>query len=304
MKGLEFEIVHFDLEGKGAEHAEKALHNVYHRGQAKIWNGKEVLDDLIKKHGIPTIDPIKKAALIRVLSLILWGELAAWKTSAALAEELEDLGAKLAATSQAHDEARHFYVMLDYLKLVLEHEPPAGLLLSNSAERGLNEVINAKTTARKLLGMQLMVEPVAITIFQKLIELNIEPILTDLLSYYIADEARHITLGVRFLPFLINGMNRFQVGRLIAWQCKMVKYEIDGLRDLRSSLHILGIDPMKLLYAASERQKSAASDMIQQLNIKFPVVDTMDSMIDAYVRVSWNRESYFSVAKALIGSRN
>jgi hypothetical protein len=54
----------------------------------------------------------------------MWGELAAWKISAQLADELEPLEAKLAATSQVHDEARHFYVMHDYLDALGEKAEP------------------------------------------------------------------------------------------------------------------------------------------------------------------------------------
>ena len=49
--------------------------------------------------------------------MLMWGELAAWRISAQLADRLEPLEMKMAATSQAHDEARHFYVMHDYLEL-------------------------------------------------------------------------------------------------------------------------------------------------------------------------------------------
>src|SRR5436305_10160736 len=57
----------------------------------------------------------QRGPLARVFSIILWGELAAWVISADLAERLDDVEAKMAATSQAFDEARHFNTMRDYL---------------------------------------------------------------------------------------------------------------------------------------------------------------------------------------------
>ena len=65
--------------------------------------------------------------------------------------------AKLAATSQTHDEARHFYVMADYLKTlgVIPRE------LGPRTTRILNGTLQAPTLAQRLIGMQLMIEPMA-----------------------------------------------------------------------------------------------------------------------------------------------
>src|SRR6202022_208501 len=84
------------------------------------WDGRDVLAQLIAKHGKPTLPPEKRRALSRVFSIILWGELAAWEISAQLAAKRGPLEAKLAAASQVHDEARHFYVMHDYLEALGE----------------------------------------------------------------------------------------------------------------------------------------------------------------------------------------
>src|SRR5690606_37158720 len=102
------------------EHAEEArrlakCERIYHRGQEMAWDGREILPMLIAKHGGIVVDETKKEALKRVFAIIMWGELAAWKISAQLADTIVPLEAKMAATSQAFDEARHFYVMHDYL---------------------------------------------------------------------------------------------------------------------------------------------------------------------------------------------
>src|SRR5438309_1889267 len=99
------------------------LERLYHVGHKQSWDGKQVLGDLIKKHGGIKLDPIRRHALAEIFSTILWGELAAWSISADLALKLEDTEAKMAATSQAFDEARHFYTMRDYL-LALGGEVP------------------------------------------------------------------------------------------------------------------------------------------------------------------------------------
>ena len=100
------------------------LERLYHVGQKNNWDGHAVLRDLLAKHGgVKKLPPETKAAIARVFSIILWGELAAWNVSADIAEALEDTEAKMAASGQVFDEARHFYTMRDYL-LELEIEIP------------------------------------------------------------------------------------------------------------------------------------------------------------------------------------
>src|SRR5579871_3911614 len=99
------------------------LERLYHVGQQKIWDGKQVLAELMRKHGGIRVPDDKREALNQVFSVILWGELAAWSIAADLALMLDEPAAKMAATSQAHDEARHFFVMRDYL-LALGGELP------------------------------------------------------------------------------------------------------------------------------------------------------------------------------------
>src|SRR5262245_8588243 len=90
------------------------VERLYHVGQKQAWDGKVLLPELIKKHGGIDIPPEKRKAIAEIFSVILWGELAAWSISADLALQLDDTEAKMAATSQCHDEARHFYTMRDY----------------------------------------------------------------------------------------------------------------------------------------------------------------------------------------------
>src|SRR6185295_14775431 len=126
--------------------------NIYHRGQDLAWSGREVLAALVDKHGGVHVPEGKKQALRDVFGPIMWGELAAWKISAQLADRLEPLEAKMAATSQAHDEARHFYVMHDYLELATGSVPRG---MHRASEQLLSTVLETDNLAHKLLGMQL-----------------------------------------------------------------------------------------------------------------------------------------------------
>ena len=265
---------------------ENKLQSTYHKGMIKIWNGRDIISELSLKYPDVLLSDEKKKALTNVLSLIVWGEYAAWQTSSALAFEIEDFGGKMAATSQAHDEARHYFTMCDYMKLNLDASLES-ITISKNTRVGLNSVVNAQNLTKKLLGMQLMVEPVAISIFYMLREENVDPFLTELLDLYIRDEARHIALGVKHLPNEINKMSWPQVLDLMFWQTKLLKREIDGLFELKDDLEILGINFVKLFDQAEKRQVDAAKEMASHLGWSFPIDKMIKKVTTQYMKAKF-----------------
>src|SRR5262249_56411724 len=100
----------FDLARSASEARRfERVESIYHRGQDLSWNGREVLASLVDKHGGVHVPPDKREALSAVFGPIPWGELAAWKISAQLADRLGPLQAKMAATTHAHDRPPHIY---------------------------------------------------------------------------------------------------------------------------------------------------------------------------------------------------
>jgi len=241
----------------------RILEGIYHKGQTKIWDGNKILDELIGKHSGIQIDDDDAVALKNIFSIILWGELVAWKVSLQLAAEIDDFPAKMAATSQAHDEARHFYVMKDYLDLLGYIPEP----LTPSVSYVLDEVLQTDNLAKKLLGMQLMIEPIALTIFRFARKINIEPVLTDLLEYYEIDEARHIALGIQYLPKVIKKMNKVQLAGLILWQAKIINAEMVGLKEIEDDILSLGLDPLEVFEYAEKKQMECLEILSREMGI-------------------------------------
>jgi hypothetical protein len=228
----------FDLAREAdAARRDAKLKNIYHRGQELAWDGREVLSSLLKKHGGINLPEEKRQAVARIFEIILWGELAAWKISAELADRIEPLEAKMAATSQAHDEARHFYVMYDYLT-ELGYKPTR---IDPFSQKILDLTLNTDSLANKLLGMQLMVETIALTIFAEVREARIEPVLAELMPYYEKDEARHVGLGTQYLPVLMRKMNRWEGAKTTAFQLRLVFWTLAGLKAMEKDLATLGI---------------------------------------------------------------
>jgi len=253
---------------KDAKSARK-LAEIYHKGQSKVWDGRQVMDDLKSKHGGVHLSQEKREALTRILAVLLWGELAAWKISADLALHLEPLEAKLAATSQAHDEARHFYVMYEYMALLgdVPHE------LGPTAEGVLMGTLETRDLTRKLMGMQMMIEPMALTLFQLLRKHDVDPMLTDLLLLYQRDEARHVALGVLHLPKLLTDMGHVEALGLWIWQFQQFWAEFSLVRAMEADLLTLGIDPADVVRIGRGKQVRANQMLMTEIGEDLAVFD-------------------------------
>jgi len=222
-----------------AEARTSTVARIYHKGHEQAWDGRQVLDELVAKHGGIHFPEDKKAAFGQIASVLLWGELAAWSISADLALKLEDTPAKMAASSQVFDEARHFYVLRDYLWR-------AGLpvkKLGGWSRRLLVELLETENLLYKVVGMQLLVESTAVVMFRQLAEANIEPVLSELLYYFERDEARHVGLGVLSLPKVLEGLSDRDALALWWFQTRMQLQMIAGGMTINPAFVALGIDP-------------------------------------------------------------
>lgn len=255
--------------------------NIYHKGQELAWDGKEILPMLIEKHGGPQIDGDQKESLKRLFAIIMWGELAAWKISAQLADRLEPLEAKMAATSQAHDEARHFYTMYDYLK-ELDYLPEK---LDPAPQALLDLVLGTDVLVHKLVGMQLMIESIALAIFQEVRELEPEPVLAELMQYYERDEARHVGLGMQYLPEMMQRMSRLELLRMSLFQARLIGYALWENKVLEKDFEKLGIDPRRIIERARSKQMVAVAQAFEAMGwdvetSRGPVMSAINAIIE------------------------
>ncbi|MCB9676901.1 MAG: ferritin-like domain-containing protein [Alphaproteobacteria bacterium] len=258
------------------------LAGIYHKGQERAWDGRSVLSELLSEHGGIQLPDEKRHALAQIFAVILWGELAAWKISADLAVHLEPLEAKMAATSQAHDEARHFYVMHDYLEQ-LDQVPTR---LGPATERVLAGTLRADSLTKKLMGMQMMIEPMALTLFQVVRRRRIEPVLSDLLAYYERDEARHVALGVLHMPKLLKRMSYAEAADLWAWEFREYWNQFAMLRELQPHFEALDIDPRQVIQVGRDKQVKANLMLIEELGQDLPMLELFLRFFDA--KLEWD----------------
>ena len=280
----------FDVE-RSAQEARRfeRMENIYHRGQALAWEGRDVLGELVKKHGGVKIPAHQAEAVRAVYGPILWGELAAWKIAAQLADRIEPLEAKLAATSQAHDEARHFYVMHDWLKLAIGDIPRS---INRPTEEMLGAVLTTPSLAKKVVGMQLQIETTALTIFQASREAGFCPVLAELLVYFEKDEARHVGLGTQYLPTLVKDMNVAERLEFMGFQFKVILWSMGGLRAMEPHLRTLGIDPRRVLTLAKSKQEMVYNELWDLApGTKTKLGEVLSHMVEATAEAFWPNEN-------------
>src|SRR5262249_49692964 len=151
----------------------------------------------------------------------------------------------------------HFYVMYDYLR-TLGYTPTR---IDPYSQKVLDITLATPHVAEKLLGMQLMIETIALTIFADVRALRIEPVLTDLLAYYEKDEARHVGLGVQYLPQLLGGLSRREALRTTLFQLRLVFWTLAGLKAMEPDLAALGIRARDLGERGRVRQAAVFDEL-------------------------------------------
>jgi len=192
----------------------EGLHDLYEKAKRDQWNGTTQLawtTDVDPESNIipPAVNPIaeygpyqtlneKERAHLRhaqislQLSQFLHGEQGALIVASQLVGGVPWIDAKYYAGTQTMDEARHVEVFSRYLHDKLEWEWP----INKSLKELLDATIRDSRWDFKYLGMQIIIEGLAMAAFGNLYQLCQEPLLKELLKYVMKDESRHVAFGV------------------------------------------------------------------------------------------------------------
>ncbi len=136
------------------------------------------------------------------LSQFLHGEQGALLCTAKITEPVPWYDAKLYASTQVVDEARHVEVFARYL----DEKMGGGYQVNAHLRMLLDDIINDSRWDMTYLGMQVMVEGLALAAFGFMHQMTEEPLLKKLLRYVMSDEARHVAFGVLSLKEVYDGM--------------------------------------------------------------------------------------------------
>jgi hypothetical protein len=126
------------------------------------------------------------------LSQFMHGEQGALLCTARIVESVPWIDAKYYASTQVMDEARHVEVFAKYLDTKLTGHYPINAHLKAL----LDDILTDSRWDMTYLGMQIMVEGLALAAFGFMHQLTDEPLLKQLLRYVMSDEARHVAFGV------------------------------------------------------------------------------------------------------------
>ncbi|MBW2235785.1 MAG: ferritin-like domain-containing protein [Deltaproteobacteria bacterium] len=192
----------------------EGLRDLYEKAKREQWNGSELLDwstevdpesEIIPQQFNPLEDygPYKKlspkqvrefrhAQLAWTLSQFLHGEQGAMITASQLVGAVPWTDGKYYASSQTMDEARHTEVFARYLNEKLEWEWP----INPNLKSLLDIVLTDSRWDLKFLGMQIVVEGLAMAAFANMYMMAQEPLLKELLKNVMRDESRHVAFGV------------------------------------------------------------------------------------------------------------
>ena len=141
------------------------------------------------------------------LSQFMHGEQGALICTAKIVETVPWIDAKYYASTQVMDEARHVEVFAKYLDTKLSGHYP----VNHHLRLLLDDIINDSRWDMTYLGMQVMVEGLALAAFGMAYQVTPDPLLKQLLRYVMSDEARHVAFGVLSLQEYYAGLTEVEL---------------------------------------------------------------------------------------------
>lgn len=137
-----------------------------------------------------------KLALISwLLSQFLHGEQGALFAASRITQSVPYLDAKLLGSTQVMDEARHVEAFERYLRTKLEKRYE----INENLYTIIEALMRDPRWDIQFLGMQILIEGLALGTLGTLYQLTREPLLKSVLRYVTADESRHVRFGVTAL---------------------------------------------------------------------------------------------------------
>ena len=189
--------------------------SLYEKGKTKQWNTNERIDwsldidleaqqfmpdEYIPIHGSAMWDRLSRAEKDKVrhhysawlTSQFLHGEQGALICAARTVETVPDVDAKFYGATQVMDEARHVETYSRYLQTKLELAYP----INPHLKELLNQTLSDSRWDMTYLGMQIMIEGVALAAFSMVRDFTEEPLAKAINAYVMQDEARHVAFGL------------------------------------------------------------------------------------------------------------
>jgi hypothetical protein len=210
------------------------------------------------------------------LSSILHGEQGALSLSASLCHILKDPGAQEYASNQAREEARHVTAYAMYISKRWGTPLPVGECLGDLLE----ELVLAPEVYKKLVGMQMLVEGLAMGAFASLHRHTNDPVLKRLVQLVMTDEAFHHKFGKIWAERTVPKLTPEEHERVEDWAAQCFETLLFNLSNIRQRHYIyqqFGLDwewvrdATREVFGDSERRNS----LTHQTNIFRVLIKTL-----------------------------
>ena len=220
---------------------------------------REAEDSPVKHFGDKEWTQVSIELQNSLLSQFMHGEQGALLCTARIVETVPWIDAKYYAATQVMDEARHVEVFARYLDEKLGHQHR----INDNLKQILDDILSDSRWDIVYLGMQIMVEGLALAAFGLMHQMTTEPLLKKLLRYVMSDEARHVAFGVLSLQEMYANLTDAEIR-------ERQEFAFDVARRLqRRFMHTemwerMGVDPAAI-YRTMDRVNPPAQQMFQSL---------------------------------------
>jgi rubrerythrin len=171
--------------------------------------GGLIADDLVDVHGTKFWDRLSDDQRVELnrrvtrwrLSTLVHGEHGAMLVCSQMVENVHGQDAKLFQATQVVDEARHNEVLQRYLGLRLDGQTYP---LAGNVKEIFDTLLGTSAWYLKTIGLQLVAETFAVSLFRMLAESSKDEILREVCRRILGDEARHMGFGMLSLPAVVK----------------------------------------------------------------------------------------------------
>ncbi|HSZ53453.1 MAG TPA: ferritin-like domain-containing protein [Caulobacteraceae bacterium] len=215
-------------------------------------------------------------SLLRSFSSILHGEQGALNLSASLCHVLYDQGAQEYAANQTREEARHVTAFAKYIKARWGRPVECSIVLKDL----LVDIIGSPEVYKKIIGMQMLVEGLAMGAFATFFQQLNDPLGRKLMQLVMTDEAFHHKFGKIWADRTVPKLTPEEHAIIEDWAAhcfQILLFNLVSPSEQRDLYAEFGLDPDKVL---EEIQKLASDeqrreDMKQATNIFRVLIKTL-----------------------------
>jgi hypothetical protein len=247
------------------------LNRLYENAKRDQWNSTERLDwsidvdpesEILPDMGIGIYgtpvwerldrrrrEQLRHEALSWQLCQFLHGEQGALLATSQIVDSVPWFEAKMYGATQVMDEARHVEVYRRFVQEKLEKEYP----INPSLKSLLDQILGDSRWDMKFLGMQIIVEGLALAAFGTIRDTTTNPLLRELTAGVMEDESRHVAFGVLSLREYCHDLpekERLEREDFVYEACVLMRDRITN----REVWERMGLDPDECIEYADQSE--------------------------------------------------